>query len=156
MKSSGQGPLVVNIIFKYCSTSVLRVLFLREDGKELFCHIFILGGILIEGGCPLLATPINGYKLRDTSFCDATANIYDEMLSNIFISTIAKPHVQKVKRLLFSYAESRQSGILWMLMLKFLVWLLQTGNQSRVSWFFSGQYSDTYFDHINFANISKN
>ena len=33
-------------------------------------------------------------NIRDTSFCDAFANIYDEMVLKIFINTIAKPHVK--------------------------------------------------------------
>ena len=34
--------------------------------------------------------------IRDTSFCVAIANIYDEMLLKTFISTIAKPHVKRL------------------------------------------------------------
>ena len=34
---------------------------------------------------------------RDTSFCDAIANIYDDMVLNIFINTIAKPHVKRLR-----------------------------------------------------------
>ena len=33
---------------------------------------------------------------RNTSFCDAITNIYNQMLLKIFINTIAEPHVKKV------------------------------------------------------------
>ena len=31
--------------------------------------------------------------IRDTSFCDAITNVYDEIELKIFINTVAKPHV---------------------------------------------------------------
>ena len=34
--------------------------------------------------------------VRDTSFCDAIVNIYDEIVLKIFINTIAKPHVKRL------------------------------------------------------------
>ena len=40
----------------------------------------------------------NGNNIRDTSFCDAIAINYDQMLLKIFINTIAKPR-KKVDRL---------------------------------------------------------
>ena len=39
------------------------------------------------------------YKLntiRDTSFCDAITNIYDEIVLKVFIRTTAKPHVKRI------------------------------------------------------------
>ena len=33
--------------------------------------------------------------IRDTSFCDSIANIYDEIVLKIFINTIAKLHVKR-------------------------------------------------------------
>ena len=51
-------PLVVNIIVNYCCTRVLlHAKILKEAETEEwrhFCHIFIIGGILIGGACPLL------------------------------------------------------------------------------------------------------
>ena len=37
-----------------------------------------------------------GNIIRDTSFCDATANIYDKMVLKILIKTISKPYVKKL------------------------------------------------------------
>ena len=34
LNSCGQGPLVVNIIFRYCCTRVLRVLLVRQDARR--------------------------------------------------------------------------------------------------------------------------
>ena len=35
-------------------------------------------------------------NIRDTNFCDAVANIYDEMALKIFINSIAKHHVKRL------------------------------------------------------------
>ena len=39
---------------------------------------------------------LQGNITRDTSFCDAIANNYNEVVLQIFIKTIAKPHVKKL------------------------------------------------------------
>ena len=43
-----------------------------------------------------MRTPPLGNTIHDTSFCDAIANIYDEMVLKNFINTIAKPHVKRL------------------------------------------------------------
>ena len=37
-----------------------------------------------------------GDTTRDTSFCDAIANIYNEMVLKFFINTIVEPHVKRL------------------------------------------------------------
>ena len=38
-----------------------------------------------------------GNTIRDTSFCDAISNIYDEMVLTIFINTIATSQVKRCR-----------------------------------------------------------
>ena len=49
----------------------------------------------------LLWILLHGNTIRDTSFGDVIANIYNEMVLKIFINTIAKPHVKRSKYIRF-------------------------------------------------------
>ena len=51
-----------------------------------------------------------GDNICDTSFCDAIANVYNEMVLKIFLNTIAKRHVKRLTAVLVElFNDERQT-----------------------------------------------
>ena len=68
-------------------------------------HHFVVKDITVV----MIYEDLQGNSIRDASFCEAIANIYYKMVLKIFINTIAKPHVKRLKDVVNNHAKNQEN-----------------------------------------------